>query len=235
VPDIKVLGGSVGIGAVAPAGNSCGHLFPGQSRQCTASIGDPYVEIDWSRFFGTVRASRYPGAYPIMEGLSVLVGFGVVIPAGQSDFSSPLSQALALGTNIWDFAPSIAFTYTTPAILAEGTEISMKLFWNNYLENSETEYRTGDLLNLDFAITEHIGRFQAGVTGFYAVQTEDDRINGVPIQPDGRQAELLQLGGIIAYDIPEHAASVKLKALVSPFATNTVSSWGVSSAWIKKF
>lgn len=235
VPDVKVLGGSIGIGAIAPAGNVCGHLFAGQSNQCTASIGDPYVEVDWSRFFGRVRPSRYAGAYPIQEGLSVLIGFGVVIPAGHSNFSDPLSQALTMGTNIWDFAPSIALTYTSPAIIADGTELSMKLFWNNYLENRETGYRTGDMLNLDFALTEHIGRFQAGIAGFYAVQTEDDRINGVPIPPDGRQGELLQIGGIVAYDMPEHAASVKFKALASPFAVNTVSSWGVSSAWIKKF
>lgn len=235
VPDVKVLGGSIGIGAIAPFGNICGHLFIGQSKQCTASVGDPYVEIDWARFYGKLRPSSYAGAYPIAEGLSVLVGFGVVIPAGHADFSDPLSQSLSMGTNIWDFAPSIALTYTSPAIIADGTEVSVKLFWNNYLENSETRYRTGDVLNLDFAVTEHIGRLQLGVTGFYAAQAEDDRIDGVSIPPDGRRGELLQIGGIVAYDMPEHVASVKLKAIASPFATNTVSSWAVASAWIKKF
>ncbi len=77
------------------------------------------------------------------------------------------------------------------------------------------------MVNLDFAVTEHIGRFQVGATGFYAVQLEDDKINGVPIPPDGRQGSVLQVGGIIAYDMPEVAASLKLKALASPIATNT--------------
>ena len=120
-------------------------------------------------------------------------------------------------------------------MLAEGTEFSAKFYWNNYLENPETNYRTGDLLNLDFAVTEHIGRWQVGVAGFYAWQIEDDKIGGVRIPPDGRQGELLQLGGVVAYDMPEYGSSVKVKALRSVEAENTVHSWGVAATWIKGF
>ena len=126
VPDLKVLGGSVAVGAILPVGHSCGSLFIGQADQCASSVGDPYVEVDWARFFGRVRASSDSGAYPILEGLSVLVGFGVVIPVGSFDSRSPLAQALSLGTNIWDFAPTVALTYTTRPILADGTELSAK-------------------------------------------------------------------------------------------------------------
>ena len=106
-----------------------------------------------------MRASKFAGAYPVPEGLSVLLGVGAVLPLGKCDASDPLSQALSVGTNIWDFAPSIAVTYTTAPILVNSTEVSAKLFWNNYLENPETHYLTGTLLNLDFAVTERIGRF----------------------------------------------------------------------------
>jgi len=98
-----------------------------------------------------------------------------------------------------------------------------------------SHYFTGDLLNLDFAVTEHIGRFQIGATGFYAFQVEDDRLFGVPIPPDGRRGEILQLGGIVAYDMPEYASSIKLKAFSSVFAENTDTFWGVAFRWIKKF
>ena len=176
-------------------------------------MGDPYVEVDWARFFGRVRASSDSGAYPILEGLSVLVGFGVVIPVGSFDSRSPLTQALSLGTNIWDFAPTVALTYTTRPILADGTELSAKFYWNTYLNNSTTDYSTGDLLDIDFALTEHIGRFQVGLAGFYAWQIADDKTGGAVIPPDGRQVDVLQLGGVAAYDMPEHDASVKVKAL----------------------
>ena len=149
--------------------------------------------------------------------------------------SDPLSQALSIGTNIWDFAPSIALTYTTPPLLAEGTEISMKFYWNNYLENPATRYRTGDLLDLDFAITEHIGRYQVGVTGFYARQIEDDEQFGIPVPPDGRQGEVLKVGGVVNYDMPETASSVKFKAVHALMAANTVKAWAVALGWYKKF
>ena len=235
VPDAKVFGGSIGLGGIIPMGHQCGHLFIGEPSECVTEVGDPYVEIDWSRSFATPRASKFPGAYPILEGLVVLIGFGVVFPAGPFDESTLLNQALSIGTNIWDFAPSVALTYTTAPILAEGTEFSAKLYWNTYLENPATHYSTGDLLNLDFAITEHIGRFQVGVAGFYATQIEDDRLFGVVIPPDGRQAETLQLGGVLNYDMAEYASSLKLKALTSVTAENTVRSWGAVFGWVKKF
>lgn len=235
VPDLKVLGGHVAIAGIVPAVHQCGHLFAGQRDDCDTGIGDPYVEIAWSRFFGTWRPSEIAGDYPIAEGLSVLVGFGAVIPAGKFSSRDPLAQALSAGTNIWDFAPTVAVTYTTPPILAEGTELSAKLYWNNYLENSDTDYQTGDVLNVDFALTEHIGHFQVGLAGLYAVQIDDDRISGMRIPPDGRRAEVFQIGGVVGYDMPEHASSVKVKGLVAPFAENTVTSWGVALSWIKKY
>jgi hypothetical protein len=235
IPDTKILGGSVSAGALLPFANTCGRLFTGTASECDAGMGDPYVEVAWSRFFGTLRPSQHPGAYPIPEGLAVMLGVGTVIPLGKFSSSDPLSQALSPGTNIWDIAPTIALTYTTPPILAEGTEFSAKLYWNNYRENDETRYLTGDVLNLDFAITEHIGRVQMGIAGFYAAQTGDDKIAGAIAPPDGRRAQALQLGGVIAYDMPEHAISMKLKAIAAPFAENTVTSWNIVFGWLKKY
>ena len=72
------------------------------------------------------------------------------------------------------------------------------------------------------------------MAGFYAWQIEDDRIADISIPPDGRRGRALQIGGVVAYDMPEHASSVKLKAIASPFAENTVTSWSVVLGWIKK-
>jgi hypothetical protein len=229
VPNVKVLGGSIGFGGMVPGGTQCGHLFLGEDHDCTTSMGDPYVELDWSRYFGKPRPSKFTGAYPILQGLNVLAGFGTVIPAGPFDASTPLQQALTIGTNIWDLAPTVAFTYTTAPILAEGTEISAKLFWNNYLENPRIHYQTGDQINVDFAVTEHIGRFQVGAAGFYVTQIEDDELLGVPLVPDGRQVKGLELGGIVAYDMPEYNSSMKLKAISTVFVENSVSFWGSCS------
>lgn len=236
VPDTKVLGGSIGVGGYVPLIDQCGHLFMGQADQCNFAVGDPYVELDWSRYFGTPRASKYPNAYPILEGLSVLVGVGVVLPIGEYSAPDPLRQAISAGSNIWDVAPTVGFTYTTPPILAEGTEVSVRLFWNNYWENPETRYLMGDIINIDFAVTERIGPLQIGLAGFFATQIEDDKLFGVQAPPDGRQAEVLGLGGVAVYDLPQYATSLKLKAITTaPHVEYTVESWSVLFSALKKF
>lgn len=195
VPDVQVLGGSIGIAGIVPYGETCGHLFANTTSRCTVGFGDPYVEVAWSRSFGRQRPSKYPDAFPILEGLTIMAGFGVVLPWGKYDASEHKNQGLSIAHNIYDFAPTVAFTYTTPPILAEGTEISAKLYWNNYLTNPTTQYKTGTLLDVDFAVSERIGRYQVGMAGLYAVQVEDDKLFGVSIPPDGRRTEVLNLGG----------------------------------------
>ncbi len=235
VPDIQVFGGSIGIAGIVPYGETCGHLFANNTtRRCMVGFGDPYVEVSWSRSFGRQRPSRYPGAFPILEGLTIMAGFGVVLPWGKYDAQEHQNQGLSVGNNIWDFAPTVAFTYTTPPILAEGTEVSAKLYWNNYLTNPDTQYKTGTLLNVDFAVSERIGRFQFGLAGIYAVQVEDDTLNGIPIPPDGRRTEVLSLGGVLSIDLPEYISSVKIKALTTALARNSVWTSGVAVGWIKK-
>jgi hypothetical protein len=235
VPDVQVLGGSIGVAGIVPYGEECGHLFANTTSRCMVGIGDPYVEIAWSRSFGTPRPSKYPGAFPILEGLTIMLGFGAVLPLGKYDAREHRNQGISLGNNIYDFAPNAAFTYTTPPILAEGTEISAKLYWNNYLTNPTTQYTTGTLLNVDFAVSERLGRFQIGMAGFYAVQVADDKLLGVPVPPDGRRAEVLNLGGVLNVDMPELGSSVKVKVLSTALAANAVRSSGVAISLIKKF
>jgi hypothetical protein len=234
VPDVQVFGGSLGLLAVVPTGVDCGRLFPVTQKHCIAGFGDPYVEVGWSRFFGTMRPSRYAGALPIPEGLSLAFGFGTVLPFGKYDATEVRTFGATLGNNLWVFAPTAAFTYVTPPIIAEGTEFSARLYWNNYLTNRATQYTTGTLLNTDFAVTERIGRVQFGAAGFYATQVEDDKRFGARVAPDGRRIELLQLGIVVAYDLPEYQSSIKVKALRSIITHNAVGSFGVVMGWVTK-
>ena len=75
--------------------------------------------------------------------------------------------------------------------------------------------RPAGSLNLDFAVSEHIGRFQAGLAGLYITQIADDTQFGIHVPPDGAGAEVLEFGPVLAYDLPEYGASVKIKALKS--------------------
>jgi hypothetical protein len=235
VPDMKLLGGTIELGGIAPAGTECGHLFELTPKRCVAGLGDPYVEVSWKRYFGTPRPSRDPAAYPIREGLAVSLGFGMVVPIGRYNAIDATVQGISIGNNIWDFAPIVGFTYTTRPLLAEGTEITARLFFNNYLTNPATQYATGTLLNTDFAVTEHVGRWQLGLAGFYTAQVDDDRQFGVALPPDGRRTRVLDLGGVLVYDLPEYGSSIKLKALHTVISENNVKAGGVAVGWIKKF
>lgn len=235
VPDVKVAGGSISIGGIVPIGRDCGQVFAGTQTECLYGAGDPYIEASWSRGFGSWRPSAYAGALPIFEGLTVMAAFGVVVPIGTYDVDLARSNAVTLGNNIWTFAPAVALTYTTRPILADGTEFSTKVFWNNYLENPDTSYSTGDLIDIDFALTEHVGRWQAGLAGFYAFQIEDDRLFDVSIPPDGRQAEVLYLGGVINLDAPEISSVFKFKVLTTALVENQVWSTGAVFTWAHKF
>jgi hypothetical protein len=221
VPDIKLFGGSIGFLGTVGAGSICGQIVSTNPSRCLSGVGDPYVEMSWSRFFGFTRHSYDKNAAPIREGLAVRAGLGAVLPFGPYDATIRASNGITIGGNIWDIAPSVAFTYTTPPLIAEGTEFSTKIYLNNYSTNPATDYKTGSNINIDFAISEHIGRWQIGAAGYYLRQIADDRRHGVPVPPDGRRAEVLSLGGVVNYDIAEAGASIKFKVRSSVFAYNT--------------
>jgi len=235
VPNVQVLGGSIGVFGVLPYGAECGHFLASQPWACAWGAADPYVEIGWFRYFGTPRPSRVPGSFPILEGLAVSAGIGAVFPVGQYKVQQVTQQGIGMGNNIFDVAPSLAITYTTPPFLAEATELSAKLYWNKYRINPATQYQTADFVTVDFALTERYGRSQLGVTGTYGFQFANDKQFGITVPPDGRRSEVLLLGGIFVYDMPEYAMSMKIKAVTSVIAANAVRSQDLTIGFIRKW
>ncbi len=234
VPDVKVFDGSVGLLTVLAGGQICGRTFASTDERCLRGFRDPYVELSWSKSFGKLRFSEYEGAPPIIEGLSLRLGMGVIVPIGKYDLELAQSHGLTLGRNIWDFVPHAAITYTTPPIIGEATEFSFKFHYNKYLSNSDTDYSTGDLWGVDFAVTEKIGRFQVGLAGEYYDQIEGDEQFGQPVRPDGRPAKSLSLGFVGIATIPEIKSAIKIKATSSVINDNLPESMGVSISLIKK-
>ena len=234
VPNFKVLDGAVGLVGAFPLGEVCGQLTAAVPSRCISGFGDPYVEAIWSRSFGHLRRSHDPGALPILEGLSVALGLGTVIPVGHYDAQDQHRNGATIGNNTLDVAPTFAVTYTTPPLLFDGTEFSTKVFWNHYGTNSQTQYQAGQMVSADFALTEHIGRFQVGAIGVYAMQMQDDRQFGAVVPPDGHRLELLNLGGIVACDLADIGAVIRVKALATVFARNAVAGRGVVVSFAKK-
>jgi hypothetical protein len=195
-PDVQILGGSIGLWGLANVAQDCGQAVSAFPSRCISGLADPYVEANWGRFFGHLRPSREPGAFPIAEGLAIDVGLGAVLPVGRYDPNIRATNGITVGNNTLDIAPSVAFTFTTPPLLAEGTEFSAKIYYNEYRTNPATHYHSGSLIDVDFALTEHIGRFQIGPAGTYLDQVANDKINGVTVGPDGNKIKVLVLGPV---------------------------------------
>lgn len=94
-------------------------------------------------------------------------------------------------------------------MLTPDTEVSSRIFYNIHDRNDTTGYQAGDMLVVDWALTERVGRFQFGPAGTYATQMRDDRQNGKNL---GR-TEVISLGGVIATDLPEFGMFVAFKTL----------------------
>lgn len=163
-----------------------------------------------------------------------MLGLGAVLPIGKWNFDDATRQGLMIGNNILAVAPFAAFTYTTRPLIADGTELSAKAYLNTYEANQDTNYATGSLVNIDFDLTERFGRLQFGAAGFYAFQIEDDRLQGRRVPADGRRATILNLGGVVSYEVPELVSAIKVKALKTVVNDNAPGSWGVLLAVVTK-
>ena len=235
VPDVKLFDGRIGLAGYAAGGQNCGQLVSAVARRCAAGIGDPYLELDWSRSFGQVRPPSVAGAYPIIQGLVLNLGIGAVLPIGTYNQQTQAMNGVSPGNNTLDIAPSVAVTYTTTPLFRDGTEFSAKLYWDNYFTNPATQYHASPLLDVDFAVTEHVGRFQVGPAGFYIFQTGLDRQDGAILAPDGRRLEYMALGGVINYDMAEHDAAIRFKANTTLFSENGVVAKLFIISFAKKF
>ncbi len=223
VLDFKLFDGRIGLAGFVAGGQDCGQLVSAVPRRCTETgLGDPYFELSWSRSFGQLRPPTVTGAFPIVQGLVLDFGIGALLPIGNYNQQLQEMNGVTLGNNTFDLAPSMAVTYTTPPLIADGTEFSAKFYWDNYATNPITQYHASQLLDVDFALTEHVGRFQVGPAGFYVFQTGQDRQFGTVVPPDGRRLEYMAVGGVINYDIAEYNALIRFKANTTVFSQNGV-------------
>jgi hypothetical protein len=200
VYDEEILGGHAATSLFVPYKRYC-FGFTSATQECNTGIGDLYSDVfQWSRFFPSEDfATQDKSAPPIPFGLGVAVGLGLGIPTGQYDASTFAN----VGSNKWAFSPNLALTYTTKSIFGpsfgDATEFSARIFYTKYSTNTDIDYRDGDLVNVDFAVSQRFGQLQAGLYGSYVNQITDDEQGGIAV-PGGRRAKGFGLGPVLSYD-----------------------------------
>ncbi|WP_158244422.1 MULTISPECIES: transporter [unclassified Pseudomonas] len=236
VYDMEVFGGNIASTAFASYERTC-FGFKGGKKMCSEGQGDIYSDVlMWSRNFplGYERSQSAPW---IPYGLNVLVGLGVTLPTGKYDSSKMVN----VSANVYDFAPNVALTYIVPSIFGDqfgdATEFSARVFYNKYTENHDTDYQTGDLVSMDFAVSQRFGQWQVGLAGTGFVQIEDDDINGFTPPNNGNRAKSLSLGPVVSYDFmwDDNPWNFTFKGLAGIDGENTASARGVVLKLGRKF
>lgn len=175
-------------------------------------------------------ASRYMGLYGAQQGGNARLNYGLTFAFGLgAEF--PLgayapNQFPTTGKNTFITIPSVAFTYLTGPNLAlpgaDGTEISTRLFFDVVSRNPASGVQSGNIFDIDYAVTERFGNLQAGFAGAFAQQLNNDiTAAGLQAMPAGNRLSRTSVGGVLAYDSPELKTTFKLKTLYAVDAHNS--------------
>ncbi|WP_322046566.1 transporter [Paraburkholderia sp. J67] len=183
--------------------------------QYNAGVQDLYMDVlSWSKHLGGSEGTPHS---PLPYGLTVKLAYSMIVPIGEYDRSKIISP----GHNVFFFIPNASVSYLTgPSILGDGTEFTVSFFYDIASRNRATNYSSGDVIDFDYAISEHIGLWQVGVTGNYATQIQDDHIGDTIVNGNGNRLGVAAIGPVIAYAIPAWKAMIKFKYQYSVWQRN---------------
>ncbi len=171
---------------------------------------------------------------PMPVGFTLGLGLGVTMPIGAFDGNTVGSP----GFNNWILSPNIAFTYRTRPIFLDGTEFSTRIFYNHNFEREDStggfNYRDGDYISADFAVTERYDRFQFGLAGNIKWQVEDDEGSLAVPAVDGQRHKSIRLGPMLAIDFPEQRSTISLKFLTDVYSRNAFEGNYLQLSFIRK-
>ena len=96
--------------------------------------------------------------------------------------------------NHWAVMPQIAATYFDPA---SGWQASGMAVYSVNWENPETDYETGNILNLEGSLTKNFGAFGVGAVGYAMIQTTGD--SGAGARLGDFKSRVFGVGPILTY------------------------------------
>lgn len=160
---------------------------------------------------------------PVVLGLDVDVGpmsdsrgglADIIVSGGLAWYKGPHSFVLgvdtALPTGDWDrdrlanpgqnhasVQPTFGYGYLNRANPTWEFATSVRYIVN--LENSDTDYTSGNELVVDYAVGYHFGPARVALVGYYLNQVTDD--DGPGVGPDGNRGKGFAIGPAFSYDL----------------------------------
>ncbi|MFM0047789.1 SphA family protein [Paraburkholderia sediminicola] len=228
----KLFGGTLASSVQIPL--KYGHIDLSNDSTYIGGFSDTYSDLlVWSKYIGSIDQNPEASPLPLLPyGLTVKLAYSMIFPTGKYN----ATQIASPGHNDFFYIPNFAFTYLTrPNFLGDGFEISAHVFLDFASRNHQTNYSTGPVGDIDFALTERMGPWQVGLAGYYAKQWEDDVQNGQIVGGNGKKLEALGMGPVVAYTIPAWKTAVKLKVLLPVAQRNTLGSSTVFLSAVRSF
>lgn len=217
---------TLGGGSLASTVNQ-GYLYTNERiasrHQTDSGFTDTYSDLlIWSKYIGPLGEPSVPAdadAPKLPYGLTVAGAYSMVFPDGRYKVKDLATQ----GHNYYVLIPNFALTYLTGPQFSfgRGTEFSARLFYDVPTKNDANGYQSGQVVDVDWAVTERFTGFQAGVAGNYAHQTTPDQLHGADVAPHGNYLVRATAGPVVAFDIPSLKATVKAKILADYYDRNT--------------
>jgi hypothetical protein len=214
----QVFGGSLASSIQAAFYHICYDVGRDASRGCVGGLADTYSDIFyWSKNVGLAGVS--PGTLQLPYGLYVAGGLAMKAPTGvyhTDNFINP-------GANLWLAIPNLAATYTTGpnCSLGDSTEISGRLFFGVPFQNPTSLYTSGNVIDVDWSVTQLFGNLRVGVAGYIETQVSNDTANGVQV-PHGGKFMGASIGPVLEYIFPESGVAIKAKYLRTFDARNNI-------------
>jgi len=200
VTDWSLLGGQYAFGgAIAWA-------WLNLSASLNTPIGGINVDLSNNAFADSLWQ---PAVFAWHEGnFNWNVVFNIYAPTG---FYSPnITTGLSIGRNIWAFMPQFSLTYFDPKT---GWDASGSLIYVTQSNNNATDYQSGDLINLDWALGDHFGaalEWEAGVAGNLVEQISPDTGSGAKL--GSFEASSFGLGPALSYSTKFYGVPVNMGA-----------------------
>ena len=129
------------------------------------------------------------------KSVNQIAGLDIFIPIGSYDASRVFNP----GRNYWSFGPWYGIT----AFPMENLEMSAKIIYLINQKNDDTNYLSGNELNMDYNIAYSFTKsLQVGINGYTYKQITDDIQDGHAVNGNGNRGQVISFGPTIKYQTP---------------------------------
>lgn len=119
----------------------------------------------------------------------MVAGLGFVLPIGTYSKSHDVNVA----GHYFSIAPRVALKYK----FENGLEAAISPMVNFNWKNSDSNYKTGNELTIDYLLAYHSNNWRFGATGYYYTQLENDELDGQEIKDS--KTKSFSIGPAIQY------------------------------------